>query len=434
MSMPSNYRPISILSNVSKVMERVIYRLIFQHLCTNWPISSSQWGFLPGQSSISALLLVTHDWLQQLDQSHDICTVYFDLCKAFDSVPHRPLLQKLLVIQLNPYIIQWVSSYLTHRSQIVVVEGTCSPVLPVLSGVPQGSVLGPLLFLIYINDIATQVSPGSSISLFADDMALYRPICSTVDFSVVQYDISSTSLWIKNNFLFLQPAKYHAMMLTRKRPSQTGEAFPPLYVEGFQLSYVNSVKYLGIVITSNLTWSQQISNLHLKARCLIGMLYRKFHRDADSSTLLQLYISFIRPHTALQCGIPILQRTWSCWKKTQKFGLRVCLKNWSSGYNALLSQANIPALTTRRSQARLSHLFKIMHDQTDFPHAPIVRWSFHYNSRFDNSMAIRPFRSHTMQFLNSFFPRTASEWNSLQATVVSHSSTLAFKHSIINLI
>ena len=156
--------------------------------------------------------------------------MYFDLRKAFDSVPHRPLLQKLLVIQLNPHIIQWVSSYLTHRSQIVVVEGTCSPVLPVLSGVPQGSVLGLLLFLIYINDVATQVSPGSSISLFADDMALYRPICSTVDFSVVQYDISSISLWIKNNFLSLQPAKCHAMMLTRKRPPQIGEAFPPHYM------------------------------------------------------------------------------------------------------------------------------------------------------------------------------------------------------------
>ena len=122
---------------------------------------------------------------------------------------------------------------------------------------------------------------------------------------------------------------------------------------------------------------------------------------------------------------PYLAKDVELLEKTQKFGLRVCLKNWSSDYNALLSQANIPALTTRCSQARLSHLFKIMHDQTDFPHAPIVQRSFHYNSRFDNSMAIRPFKSHTTQFLNSFFPRTASQWNSLPATVVSHSSTLA---------
>ena len=274
--------------------------------------------------------------------------MYFDLRKVFDSVSHCPLLQKLLAIQLNSYIIQWVSSDLTHRSQIVVVEGTCSPVLTVLSGVPQGSVLGPLLFLIYINDVATQVSTGTSISMFADDMALYRPICSTVDFSVVQYDISSISLWIKNNFLSLQPAKCHAMVLTHKRPPQTEEAFPPLYVEGFQLSSVNSVKYLAILITSNLTWSQHVSNLHLKVRCLIGMLYRKFHRDADSSTLLQLYISFIRPHLEYCSAVwdPYLAKDVELLEKTQKFGLRVCLKNWSSDYNALLSRANIPALTT----------------------------------------------------------------------------------------
>ena len=200
MSVPSNYRPISILPIISKVLEHVVYQYIFQHLCLTWPISSKQWGFLPGRSTTSALLSVTHNWLQQLDLGYDVCTMYFDLRKAFDSVPHCPLLQKLLDIQLNPYIVQWVSSYLTNRSQLVVVEGTSSPVLPVLSGVPQGSVLGPLLFLIFINDVTTQVSAGSFLSLFADDMALYHTIRSTADFSIVQYDISSLSVWIKKPF------------------------------------------------------------------------------------------------------------------------------------------------------------------------------------------------------------------------------------------
>ena len=117
-----------------------MYRVIFQHLCLHSPISTKQWGFLPGRSTTSALLAVTHDWLMQLDQGFDVCSVYFDLRKAFNSVPHRSLIQKLFDIQLNPFYIRWIESYLTNRSQQVVVEGSCSPILPVLSGVPQGSI------------------------------------------------------------------------------------------------------------------------------------------------------------------------------------------------------------------------------------------------------------------------------------------------------
>ena len=437
MSKPSNYRPISILSIISKILERIIYRMIFQHLCLWHPISSKllQWGFLPSRSTTSALLSVTHDWLSQLDQGHDVCSVYFDLRKAFDSVPHRPLLQKLIDIQLNPYIIQWVNSYLSNRSQLVVVEGTCSSILPVLSGVPQGSVLGPLLFLIFINDVVTQISPGSSLSLFADDMAFYRPICSTTDFSIVQCDISSISTWIRNNFLSLQPAKCHAMMLTRRRVPQPEEAYHTLYIEGVPLPYVDSVKYLGVLITSNLSWSQHISNLHLKVRRLIGVLYRKFYKNATSSTLLQLYISFIRPHLEYCSAVwdPYLAKDVELLEKTQKFGLKVCLKDWSSDYTSLLSSANIHPLSMRRSQARLSHMYKIMYKLTDFPNVPIDLRSFHYNSRSNNSMAIIPFQCRSSQFLNSFFPKTAAQWNSLSKSMVSQNSITSFKHAIINL-
>ena len=138
-SSPSNYRPISILSIISKILERLVYRVIFQHLCLHSPISTKRWGFLPGRSTTSALLAVTHDWLMQLDQGFDVCSVYFDLRKAFDSVPHRSLIQKLFDLQLNPFYIRWIESYLTNRSQQVVVEGSCSPILPVLSGISPGA-------------------------------------------------------------------------------------------------------------------------------------------------------------------------------------------------------------------------------------------------------------------------------------------------------
>ena len=125
------------------------------------------------RSSTNALISVIHDWLRALDNGCEICVVFFDVQKAFDSVPHIPLLQKLANININPYILKWVQDYLTDRRQYVAVEGSSSPTLNVLSGVPQGSVLGPLLFIIYLNDVVHHISNCSKMNLFADDIALH---------------------------------------------------------------------------------------------------------------------------------------------------------------------------------------------------------------------------------------------------------------------
>ena len=128
-------------------MERHVSDIITNHICENFPISDHQWGFMHHRSSTSALTAVLHDWLKALDDGYEICIVFFDVQKAFDSVPHIPLLEKLANISIDPHILKWVENYLTNRRQFVAVEGSCSPALQVLSGVPRGSVLGPLLFI-----------------------------------------------------------------------------------------------------------------------------------------------------------------------------------------------------------------------------------------------------------------------------------------------
>ena len=142
--------------------------------------------------------------------------VFFDFTKAFDSVPHKALIEKLQAMGLDGFLIQWITDYLTNRKQCVVVGGATSEFVPVVSGVPQGSVLGPLLFLIYINGIAElPLSPGSKLVIYADDVLLYRPIRQASDFQLLQQDVDALGAY--NNYLTFNPSKCKAMVFSSRR-------------------------------------------------------------------------------------------------------------------------------------------------------------------------------------------------------------------------
>ena len=192
----NDYHPISLLSLVGKTFERHIFDLInfYDHLKLSNFLSNQQFGFRPGFSTETAQLFATNSWFSSLDHGISICSVFLDLKKAFDSVPHQPLLNTLATLNLPSHLLCWIHSYLSNHSQRVKVSGSLSQPCQVLSGVPQGSILGPLLFLIYINDITNiSLSPQSNLILYADDILYFHPVISSSCMTSIQNDLNTIS-------------------------------------------------------------------------------------------------------------------------------------------------------------------------------------------------------------------------------------------------
>ena len=323
---------------ISKVLEHHIFNYLLNFCTFNQILSDSQFGFRPGRSTESALLSVTHSWLSSLDSHNSICAVFFDLRKAFDSVPHRPLMHTLSSIGLSPHLTSWLRSYLCNRSQQVVLSGFSSQKSHAFSGVPQGSILGPLLFIIYINSLSDiPLSPSSKLFLYADDILFSRVCNSPSDISLIQSDINSISSWISSHHLTVNTSKTKCMFISFK-PSSFFSSFPPLYLNGSPLEQVSSFKYLGVLISSNLSWSPHILSICRKSRQLIGILYRLFYRHSSPSSLFKLYSALVRPHLEYCSSVwnPSSSATISKLENIQFFALKLCAKKFNGLLTILL--------------------------------------------------------------------------------------------------
>ena len=214
---PNNYRPISLTSQVVKVLESLLRDDILKFLLNHRALSEHQHGFLFGRSCLTNVLESLDDWTSILDTGNVVDIVFLDLHKAFDSVPHRRLLMKLSVYGIQGKIATWLSEFLGGRLQRVVLNQATSGWTPVISDVPQGSVLGPLLFLLYVIDIPDLVQ--SNLKMFADDIKIYRAIYSTSDSLLLQQDLDKLSEWTQKWLLRFSVPKCVVLTLGNSRPT-----------------------------------------------------------------------------------------------------------------------------------------------------------------------------------------------------------------------
>ena len=430
---PAKFRPISLLSVLSKLLETHIKNVLLDHFDLCSPLSDMQWGFTSGKSTTGALLAVTDQWHRVLDSGREICTVFFDYSKAFDSVPHRPLLDKLSAVNVSPYILKWIASYLLNRMQAVCVSGVTSQLRHVLSGVPQGSVLGPLLFNFYINDITRLPLTSGILSLYADDMMLYCQINSYADFASLQNDVDRLCVWTNDNFLKFNSKKCKFMIISRKRSPTLPSS--PIVVDSSPLDKVDSYKYLGVWITSSLSWSLQIDDICMKARRQIGFLYRSLYSYAGCDTFLTLYLSHVRPHLEYAAVVwdPHQINLINKLESVQKFALKAVTKQWKANYVDLLHVCQVPSLAQRRQYLKLTTLFKINKGLIIMPDAPVHARSLPRILRNSSQLLTRP-TAHSTLYDSSFFPSSIALWNNLPVDIRESCTLFSFKKTVAHLI
>ena len=454
----NNYRPISLLCIVSKVLEKHIHTKMLAFLDSTRFLSDNQWGFRPAHSTASALASATHDWFTTLDSGSSVGAVFFDLKKAFDSVPHSLLLDKISATGLHPVLVQWIGAYLTSRSQRTVVGGSASSWASVLSGVPQGSILGPLLFIIYVNGIF-ELTLNSKLMLYADDMLLYRVVDNPEDLGALQQDIDTISDWVSTHHLTLNISKTKYMIISRSHSiasvlrcngtplEQVSELtvngdlmegqITSLLLNSESLEEVAQFKYLGVTITDDLSWSKQVSSVVSKARRILGMIYRKFYRFCGTSTLLRLYKAYVKPHLNYCSFVwdPPLVKDQEALESVQKFALRLCCKNWSATYLQLLDSTGLTTLSAERKIAKLCFLYKIVNNLTSFP-ANIIRFrsSVPFHIRSCHAFLLSVPHARTGYCYYSFVHSSCKLWNTLPLYVLQSHTITSFKYKLKNIL
>ena len=417
----SNYRPVSLTSISCKGLEHIIFSNIMEHVDLHKILNDFQHGFRKQHSCETQLVTTIEDLARGLDQRKQIDLLILDFSKAFDVVSHRLLLGKLEHYGVRGSTLGWVTDWLTDRTQRVVIDGECSDDAPVLSGVPQGTVLGPLMFIMYINDISAGTS--CSIRLFADDCLLYRVVDSTRDAALLQWDLKLMCRWADAWEMDFNPSKCYKLSITKRRCPLSY----PYTINGVMLKHVSSNPYLGVELDSTLSWTQQNKKTLTKSNRTLNLLRRNLY-NCSKKTKETAYKTLVRPtlEYASSAWDPHVQKQIDNLEAVQNKAARFVMRDHSrdSSVTAMKETLQWRTLQERRFIARMTLWYKAIHQQ-----AAVLLPSYYYEKPVDPSAVADATRgSHNQQYAAptatidnykySFFQRNIRIWNILPAHLV----------------
>ena len=380
-SHPTDYRPISVLPVIAKVYESLIHSQLYSYMTSNSLLHPSQSGFRPGHSTQDVLLKTVDDWRIALDRGEHVGTVLIDLSKAFDSMDHELLLKKLLSYGIVGNELNWFSNYLTNRQQRVTVDGSYSEWANISKGVPQGSILGPLLFLTFVNDLPKAVET-CTVNLYADDTTIYY---SNKDPNLVQAavsaDLENIALWIEANGLRMNVAKTQLMTLRRKclKPNQ----HITIELKGNPITEHDTIKYLGVTVDKDLNWKPHVAEFRRKTLAAIATI-RRARCYLPVHTRKMLYNALILPHMDYcsavwhSCSNTLSQSI----ERIQNYAMRVILDKPPRTPSApLRNQLNWHTLHQRRENSLLTQVHRcVLHQAPSYLSSKFTRNCNRYTS------------------------------------------------------
>ena len=424
---PQNYRPVSLTSIICKTLESLVRDHIIEHMKLNNLFSEKQFGFISGRSTTLQLLHVLNIWTDILDQGGEIEAIYCDFMKAFDKVPHKRLIHKINKYGIKGNVLGWIKAFLSNRTQCVNIGCATSNTAPVTSGIPQGSVLGPILFVIYINDLPDIVDKDSHVFLFADDTKLFREINSPIDRKILQQDLDNLTDWSNKWLLKFHPDKCVSMIISRN--SEIREA--SYVMENHNLNCSNCEKDIGVFIDNTLSFERHISYAVNKANRVLAIT-RKTFECMDNNIFNQIFKTLVRPH--LEYAAPV----WSPHLTTQKELLENVQRRVTKmvpglsdlSYPERLRKLNLPTLAYRRVRGDMIQAYKLMNDIDGYDKSLPSLLQMSNTGLRGHSKKLYKQRANKNIRKYYFTNRITSLWNSLPEHIIKSKDLINFEKNI----